>query len=107
MTAKAKSLNLRKLIPAHQYNWDILREHGLAEKLEDAIVSVDNEGNRHYDLLRVFQNSKPAYKELTVEFIASFSFTPGEKDGDQNTRKTVSFRLLGKDYSMRIGRAHV
>ena len=102
MTAKAQSLNLRKLIPARQYDWTVLGEFGLAEKLETAIISVDNDGVKHYDLLRVFQNSKPAYKEHTVEFIASFTFEPGERDSDRNTRKTIGFRLLGKEYSMSL-----
>ena len=103
ITRLARNLNRCKALPAQQYDWQILNAYGLGEELENNLTRIYQQGMVDEQIIQAFKNDQPVYKEMVVEFTASFSFTKLDKDDEEfNTQNCIRFRLLGDWYKMSL-----
>ena len=101
-STRAKDLNLRAIAAPCQYDRDMMSKYGLIDQLDRQLFRVYDNGFSDDELLKIFRNDQNVYKELVVEFIASFKFECGLVGRNFNTRKCIRFRLCGNWYDMSL-----
>ena len=92
-STRAKDLNLRAIMGPCHYDWDLLDKYGLVNQLDRQLFREYDNGFCDDELLKIFRNDQKIYKELVVEFLASFKFDCGLVGKNFNSRKCIRFRL--------------
>ena len=94
-STRARDLNARSIAAPCYYDWDLMVKFRLVDQLESQLLHVYDNGFCDDELLKIFRNEQKVYKELVVEFLASFTFDSGLIGKNFNTRKCIRFRLCG------------
>ncbi|KAI3723570.1 hypothetical protein L2E82_35248 [Cichorium intybus] len=89
----------KHILPSRTVNWDLARESGILDHLKDWLVQGGYEEGELTYTCRALENAtqmnEPVYREVFLQFLASYHFDHKQKGMD--TLETVRFRLGNHD----------
>ena len=98
-STRARDLNARSIAAPCYYDWDIMVKYDFVVQLDRQLFHVYDNGFCDDELLKLFRIEQNVYKELVVEFLASFTFESGFIGKNFNTRKDRKSTRLNSSHS--------
>ncbi|PWA80942.1 protein ROOT HAIR DEFECTIVE 3 [Artemisia annua] len=100
---KLTELRSRQIEPARTIDWELLEQFNLADEIRGLLGIEYTNGEvkiKSPEWGNLFSIVEPIYRELCLEFFATYQFN--EKSRDYTNDKALTFRLGGSDHSCSV-----